>query len=52
MTGAKPLSEAVLEFCLLGPEEQTSVIFFLNSCFFIQRNAFEYVCEMAARDAS
>ena len=46
LVGAKPLSESVLEYCLLDICEQN---FNLNSNVFIQENAFEnIVCKMSA----
>ena len=46
---AKPLSEPVLEYCLVDPWEQTSVKFYSKLKIFIQENAFEnVVCEVAA----
>ena len=47
--GAKPLSKPMLDYCRLGPKEQTSVKFIQNIKLFIHENASEnIVCEMAA----
>ena len=47
--GAKPLSEAVMEFCKLDPYEQTPVKFIRNSNILIQENALEnVVCEITS----
>ena len=40
LTGAKPLSEPMMEYCQLNSEEQTST---KNACIFIQENACENV---------
>ena len=41
--GAKPLSETMLEYCYLDPQEQSSVNFNMNWNIFIQENTFENV---------
>ena len=43
LASTKPLSEPMLEYCYLDPQEQTIVKFNRNSCFFIQENTFENV---------
>ena len=49
LDGAKPLPEPMLDYCLLDPEEQSSMIIIRNSYVFVQENAFEtVVCEMAS----
>ena len=49
LIGARPLSEQMLAYCQLDPQEQTSVtVEFKIQHFFIYKNAFENVaCEMA-----
>ena len=49
LTGAKPLSEAMLEYCILDPWEHTSMKSYRNLYIFIQGNAIEnIVWKMAA----
>ena len=50
LDGTKPLSEPMLEYCELDPQEQKlQWIFNQNSWIFIQENAFEKViCKMPA----
>ena len=49
LLGAKPLTEPVLTYCQLDPQEQTSVKFESHYKTSIHENAFEnVVCEMAA----
>ena len=46
LIGAKPLSESILKYCWLDPQEQTSVKFQSDSYIFIQENAFgKVVCK-------
>ena len=49
LTGAKSLSEPMLQYCKLNPLEQPSVNFNRNLYIFIQENAFQIVVrELAA----
>ena len=41
--GAKPLSEPMLEYCQLDPEEQTSVKFYIEIHNFIKKDPFQVV---------
>ena len=48
LSGAKPLSEPMLPYYQLDPQEYISVNLIQNSQVFIQGNSLEYVvCEMA-----
>ena len=47
--GAKPLSQPMLGYCQLNPQEQLQWNYNQNTEIFIEENAFEnIVCEMAA----
>ena len=48
LASVKPLSDTMLEYCQLDPTEHISVKLKLKFKVFIQRNAVENVCKMAA----